>query len=127
MSNENKNIKAKSFNFGLSEPLAGDKKKQIYKMVITAMASFRKVDLMYQDRIPDSVPNAKVKRALAMASSFSSFVVDYMEKNGLCVNLDSETMQGMLTPLMIVAPAIACSAIEEISADKDFMNELNND
>ena len=132
MSNENENensenIKAEGLNFKLSEPFTNEEKKRIYTMVMNAMVNFRKLDMLWQTRIDSSMPNHRVKRALAMAASISEFVVDYMEQNGCCVNLDSKTMQGMLTPLLIIAPAIACSALEEISADKDFMDELNND
>lgn len=124
MSNENNDeIKAEGFQFKLSEPFTDEEKKRIYTMVMNAMVNFRKFDMLWQTPIPDSIPNAKVKRALAMAASMSEFVVEYMEKNGLCVNLDSQTMQGILTPLLIVAPAIACGSLDEITEDKEFMNK----
>lgn len=129
MSNENENnegLKSEGFRFKLSEPFTGDDKKRIYTMVMNAMMNFRKLNMLWQTRIDSSMPNHRVKRALAMAASIAEFLVDYMEQNGCCVNLDSKTMQGMLTPLLIVAPAIACNALDEISADEDFMDELNN-
>lgn len=127
MSNENENINAEGFSFKLSEPFTEDDKKRIYTMVMNAMMSFRKLDMLWQTRIDSSMPNHRVKRALAMAASIAEFLVDYMEQNGCCVNLDSKSMQGMLTPLLIVAPAISCSALDEISEDKEFMDELNKD
>lgn len=123
MSNENNDeIKAEGFQFKLSEPFTDEDKKRIYKMVANAMFNFRKLDMLWQTRIDASMPNHRVKRALAMAASMAGFVVDYMEKNGLCVNLDSKTMQGILTPLLIVAPAIACNSLDEITDDREFMN-----
>ena len=123
MSNENENIKAEQFSFRLHAPFTAEDKKRIYPMMAKAMMNFRELDLMWQDRIPDSVPNAKVKRAIAMASSMAEFVVGYMEQNGLCVNLDDETMQGMLTPLLIIAPAIACDSLDEISKELDSLDD----
>lgn len=127
MSNENNEIKAKGFSFKLSEPFTYEEKKRIYKMVMNAMMNFRKFDMLWQSRIPDSIPNAKVKRSLSMASAMSEFLVDYMEQNGCCVNLDSATMQGMLTLLTIIAPAISCNALDEITEDKEFMAEFDKD
>lgn len=129
MNNENENnegLKAEGFSFKVSEPLTGDDKKRIYKMIMHALANFRKVDLMYQVHIPDSVPNARVKRAVAMAACISEFLVEYMEQKGCCVNLDSATMQGMLTPILIIAPAIACNSLDEITEDEGFMAEFND-
>lgn len=127
MSNENNEIKAEGFSFKLSEPFTYEEKKRSYKMVMNALTDFRKLDMLWQTRIDSSMPNHRVKRALAMASSIAEFLVDYMEQNGCCVNLDSETMQGMLTPLLIIAPAISCNALDEITEDKEFMDELSKD
>lgn len=123
MSNENENneIKAEGFSFKLSEPFTDEEKNRIYTMVMHAMVNFRKLDMLWQTRITESIPNHRVKRALAMAASISKFLVEYMEKNGLCVNLDSQTMQGILTPILIVGPAIACNSLDEITEDKEFM------
>ena len=119
MSNENENensenIKAEGLNFKLSEPFTNEEKKRIYTMVMNAMVNFRKLDMLWQTRIDSSMPNHRVKRALAMAASISEFVVDYMEQNGCCINMDADAMQGVLTPLLLPGPVIACDSLSEI-------------
>ena len=119
MSNENENensenIKAEGFNFKLSEPFTDEEKKRIYTMVMNAMVNFHKLDMLWQTRIDSSMPNHRVKRALAMAASISEFVVKYLEKNGCCINMDADAMQGVLTPLLLPGPVIACDSLSEI-------------
>lgn len=123
---ENDGLKAEGFSFNLREPFTAEEKKRIYRMVANAMLQFRKLDKLCQTRIDSSMPNHRVKRALAMAASLSEFLVDYMEQNGACVNLDSRAMQGIITPLLIVGPAIACDSLNEITDDREFMEEFNN-
>lgn len=124
--NENEGLKAEGFSFNLREPFTAEEKKRIYRTVVNAMVQFRKLDKLWKTRIDSSIPNHRVKRALAMAASMSEFLVDYMEQNGACVNLDSRTMQGILTPILIVGPAIACDSLDEITDDREFMEEFDN-
>lgn len=119
-SNENEkpksrlNVKAKSFN--MNEPLDDEQRVLMYGEIITTMENFRKLDSMFDKRFPKDIPDRKVKRAFAMASRMAEFVVEFLEKNGCCINMDSAAMQGTLTSLLLPGPIIACEAISEVDA-----------
>lgn len=108
------NVKAKSFN--IEEPLDDEQRVLMYGEIITTMENFRKLDSMFDKRFPKDTPDRNVKRAFAMASNMAEFVVEFLEKNGCCINMDSAAMQGTLTSLLLPGPIIACDAIDEVDA-----------
>ena len=119
-SNENEkpksrlNVKAKSFS--INEPLDDEQRVLMYSEIITTMENFRKLDSMFDKRFPKDIPDRNVKRAFAMASRMAEFVVEFLEKNGCCINMDSAAMQGTLTSLLLPGPVIAFEAISEVDA-----------
>lgn len=119
-SNENEkpksrlNVKAKSVN--MNEPLDDEQRVLMYNEIITTMENFRKLDSMFDKRFPKDTPDRNVKRAFAMASRMAEFVVEFLENNGCCINMDSAAMQGTLTSLLLPGPIIACEAISEVDA-----------
>ena len=121
MSNENENKNEHKSNlsvepraFKVGEPLDPEQRALMYGEVIRTIENFRKMDDMFQERFPEDVPDRKVKRAFAMASKMAEFVVEYLEKNGCCINMDADAMQGVLTPLLLPGPIIACDSLSEI-------------
>lgn len=106
------NVYAKSFN--MNEPLDDEQRVLMYSEIITTMENFRKLDSMFDKRFPKDIPDRKVKRAFAMASRMAEFVVEFLEKNGCCINMDFAAMQGTLTSLLLPGPIIACDAISEV-------------
>lgn len=108
------NVQAKSIN--VNEPLDDEQRVLMYKEIIVAMENFRKLDTLFDERFPKDVPDRNVKRAFAMASNMAEFVVEFLEKNGCCINMDSVAMQGTLTSLLLPGPIIACNAIDEVDA-----------
>lgn len=119
-SNENEkpksrlNVKAKSFS--MNEPLDDEQRVLMYSEIITTMENFCKLDSMFDKRFPKDTPDRNVKRAFAMASRMAEFVVEFLEKNGCCINMDSAAMQGTLTSLLLPGPIIACDAFDEVNA-----------
>lgn len=119
-SNENEkpksrlNVKAKSFC--MNEPLNDEQRALMYSEIITTMENFRKLESMFDTWFPKDTPDRNVKRAFAMASRMAEFVVEFLEKNGCCINMDSAAMQGTLTSLLLPGPIIACEAISEVVA-----------
>ena len=122
MSNDNENekhrsgLRAVSKSFNVNEPLDDEQRVLMYKEIITTMENFRRFDLMFDERFPKDTPDRNVKRAFAMASNMAEFVVEFLEKNGCCINMDSAAMQGALTSLLLPGPIIACDAIDEVDA-----------
>ena len=121
MSNENENKNESKSNlsveprvFKVGEPLDPEQRALMYGEVIRTIENFRKMDDMFEERFPKDVPDRKVKRAFAMASKMAEFVVEYLEKNGCCINMDADAMQGVLTPLLLPGPVIACDSLSEI-------------
>ena len=121
MSNENENNNENKRNlnvvpkcFKLHEPLDTEQRALMYGEVISTMENFRKMDKLYEERSTEDVPDRKVKRAFAMASKMAEFVVEYLEKNGCCINMDADAMQGVLRPLLLPGPVIACDSLSEI-------------
>lgn len=120
MSNSNENNERKSELhvepriFNVHEPLDPEQRALMYGEVIRTIENFRKMDELYQKRFTEDVPDRKVKRAFAMASQMAEFVVEYLEKNGCCINMDADAMQGVLTPLLLPGPVIACDSLAEI-------------
>lgn len=121
MSNENENNNKNKSNlsvmpkvFKVHEPLDSEQRALMYGEVIRTIENFRKMDELFNERFPEDVPDRKVKRAFAMASRMAEFVVEYLEKNGCCINMDADAMQGVLTPLMLPGPIIACDSLSEI-------------
>ena len=113
--NENKsNLSVEPRTFKVGEPLDPEQRVLMYGEVIRTIENFRKMDEMFQERFPEDVPDRKVKRAFAMASKMAEFVVEYLEKNGCCINMDADAMQGVLTPLLLPGPVIACDSLSEI-------------
>ena len=112
--NENSGLRAVSKSFNINEPLDDEQRVLMYKEIITTMENFRKLDSMFDKRFPKDIPDRKVKRAFAMASQMAEFVVEFLEKNGCCINMDSAAMQGILTSLLLPGPIIACDAIQEV-------------
>ena len=112
--NENSGLRAVSKSFNINEPLDDEQRVLMYKEIITTMENFRKLDSMFDKRFPKDIPDRKVKRAFAMASQMAEFVVEFLEKNGCCINMDSAAMQGTLTSLLLPGPIIACDAIQEV-------------
>lgn len=108
------NVKVKSFN--IKEPLDNEQRILMYSEIITTMENFRKLDSMFDERFPMDTPDRKVKRAFAIASQMAEFVVEFLEKNGCCINMDSAAMQGTLTSLLLPGPIIACDAIREVES-----------
>lgn len=121
MSNENENKNENKSNlsvmpktFTVHEPLDPEQRALMYGEVVRTMDNFRKMDGIFDERFPEDVPDRKVKRAFAMASKMAEFVVEYLERNGCCINMDADAMQGVLTPLMLPGPIIACDSLSEI-------------
>ena len=114
--NENSGLRAVSKSFNINEPLDDEQRVIMYKEIITTMENFRKLDSMFDKRFPKDIPDRNVKRAFAMASQMAEFVVEFLEKNGCCINMDSAAMQGTLTSLLLPGPIIACDAIREVEA-----------
>ena len=112
--NENSGLRAVSKSFNINEPLDDEQRVLMYKEIITTMENFRKLDSMFDKRFPKDIPDRNVKRAFAMASNMAEFVVEFLEKNGCCINMDSAAMQGTLTSLLLPGPIIACDAIQEV-------------
>ena len=113
--NENKsNLRVEPRAFKVSEPLDHEQRALMYGKVIRTMENFRKMDDIFQERFPEDVPDRKVKRAFAMASNMAESVVEYLEKNGCCINMDADAMQGVLTHLLLPGPVIACDSLSEI-------------
>ena len=114
---ENKNgLKVEARSFKVSEPLDDEQRRLMYKAITSCMKTFTELDTLYDERFPENTPDRNVKRAFAMASNLAEFVVDFLEKNGCTINMDSQAMQGVLTPLLLPAPIIACDAICEIQS-----------
>lgn len=122
MNNSNENEKPKSRlnvmakSFSMNEPLDDEQRALMYSEIITTMENFRKLDSMFDKRFPKDTPDRNVKRTFAMASRMAEFVVEFLEKNGCCINMDSAAMQGTLTSLLLPGPIIACEAISEVDA-----------
>ena len=120
MNNNNENekhksgLRAVSKSFNVNEPLDDEQRVLMYSEIITTMENFRKLDSMLDKRFPKDIPDRNVKRAFAMASQMAEFVVEFLEKNGCCINMDSAAMQGTLTSLLLPGPIIACDAIQEV-------------
>ena len=114
INNENSGLRAVSKSFNINEPLDDEQRVLMYKEIITTMGNFRKLDTLFDKRFPKDIPDRKVKRAFAMASQMAEFVVEFLEKNGCCINMDSAAMQGTLTSLLLPGPIIACDAIDEV-------------
>ena len=109
------NVEAKSFT--IYEPLDDEQRVLMYKEIITTMENFRRLDLMFDERFPKDTPDRNVKRVFAMASDMAEYAVEFLEKNGCCINMDSNAMKGLLTSLLLPGPIIACDAIDEVSAN----------
>lgn len=122
MNNSNENEKPKSRldvkakSFSMNEPLNDEQRALMYSEIITTMENFRKLESMFDTWFPKDTPDRNVKRAFAMASRMAEFVVEFLEKNGCCINMDSAAMQGTLTSLLLPGPIIACEAISEVDA-----------
>ena len=122
MNNNNENeehksgLRTVSKSFNMNEPLDDEQRVLMYSEIITTMENFRKLDSMFDKRFPKDIPDRNVKRAFAMASRMAEFVVEFLEKNGCCINMDSAAMQGLLTSLLLPGPIIACEAIGEVDA-----------
>lgn len=113
--NENKsNLSVMAKTFKLHEPLDPKQRALMYGEAVGTMENFHKMDDLFNERFPEDVPDRKVKRAFAMASKMAEFVVEYLEKNGCCINMDADAMRGVLTPLMLPGPIIVCDSISEI-------------
>ena len=113
--NENKsglNVEARSFK--VSEPLDDEQRAFMHSAIINDMKDFRRMYELYSMRFPENIPDRNVKRAFAMAANMAEFVIDFLEKNGCCINMDSQAMQGVLTPLLLPGPVIACDAVNEV-------------
>ena len=106
------NVEAKSFN--MNEPLDDEQRVLMYKEIVVTMERFRDLDTLYDKRFPKDIPDRNVKRAFAMAAQMAEFVVEFLEENGCCINMDSAAMQGTLTSLLLPGPIIACDAIQEV-------------
>lgn len=125
-SNENNNVNNSENNerkselsvelrtFNVHDPLDPEQRALMYGKVIRTIENFRKMDELFNERFPEDVPDRKVKRAFAMASNMAKFVVEYLEKNGCCINMDADAMQGVLTQLLLPGPVIACDSLQEI-------------
>ena len=107
-------VEAKSFN--VHEPLDPIQRGMMYGEIINTMDKFQSMDRLFEERFPENIPDRNVKRAFAMASKMAEFVVEYLEKSGCCINMDSQAMQGVLTPLLLPGPIIACDAISEVDS-----------
>lgn len=114
--NEKSGLRAVSKSFNVNEPLDDEQRVLMYKEIIITMERFRDLDTLFDKRFPKDIPDRKVKRAFAMASQMAEFVVEFLEKNGCCINMDSAAMQGTLTSLLLPGPIIACDAIDEVEA-----------
>lgn len=108
------NVESKSFN--VNEPLDDEQRVLMYKEIVVTMERFRDLDTLFDKRFPKDIPDRNVKRAFAMASQMAEFVVEFLEKNGCCINMDSAAMQGALTSLLLPGPIIACDVIPEVKA-----------
>lgn len=109
-------LKAEAVSFKVGEPLNLEQRATMYKELVHSMESFRKMDELFDERFPKDTPDRNVKRAFAMASTMAEFLVEHLEKHGCTVNMDADAMQGVLTPLLLPGPAIACEAIQEVDA-----------
>lgn len=122
MNNSNENnerkseIKVEPRAFKVSEPLGSEQRVLMYREVLNTMEKFHAMDILFDKRFPEDIPDRNVKRAFAMASKMAEFVVEYLEKTGCCINMDSQAMQGVLTPLLLPGPIIACDAISEVDS-----------
>lgn len=122
MNNNNENekhdsgLRAVPASFKVNEPLDNELRLLMYNEIATTMTKFSKLDSMFDERFPKDIPDRNVKRAFAMASDMAENVVEFLEKNGYCINLDSAVMKGTLTSLLLPGPIIACDAIEEVEA-----------
>lgn len=105
-------VEAKSFN--MHEPLDPIQRGMMYGEIINTMDKFQAMDRLIEERFPEDIPDRNVKRAFAMASKMAEFVVEYLEKNGCCINMDTAAMQGVLTPLLLPGPIIASESLSEI-------------
>ena len=116
-------VEAKSFN--VHEPLDPIQRGMMYGEIINTMDKFQAMDKLFEERFPEDIPDRNVKRAFAMVSKMAEFVVKYLEKNGCCINMDADAMQGVLTPLLLPGPIIASDAMSEVDAylhDKESNN-----
>ena len=109
-------LKAEAMSFKVGEPLDLEQRATMYRALVRSMVSFRKMDELFDKRFPKDTPDRNVKRAFAMASTMAEYLVEYLEKHGCTVNMDADAMQGVLTPLLLPGPAIACEAIQEVEA-----------
>lgn len=107
-------VEAKSFN--VHEPLDPIQRGMMYGAIINTMDKFQSMDKRFEERFPEDIPDRNVKRAFAMASRMAEFVVEYLEKNGCCINMDTAAMQGVLTLLLLPGPIIASDAMNEVDA-----------
>ena len=120
MNNSNENnerkseIKVEPRVFKVGEPLDHEQRVLMYREVLSTMEKFQAMDNLFNERFPENIPDRNVKRAFAMASKMAEFVVEYLEKNGCCINMDAYAMQGVLTPLLLPGPVIACDSLSEI-------------
>ena len=116
-------VEAKSFN--VYKPLDPIQRGMMYVEIIKTMDKFQSMDKLLEERFPEDIPDRNVKRAFAMASKMAEFVVEYLEKNGCCINMDTAAMEGVLTPLLLPGPIIASDAMSEVYAylhDKESNN-----
>lgn len=115
--NENKSeLKVEVQSFKVSEPLDDEQRRLMYKAVAKSMRTFTVIDNLFDERFQKDAPDRNVKRAFAMAANMAEYIVEFLEKNGCCINMDSQAMQGALTPLLLPAPIIATDAVREIQA-----------
>lgn len=83
-------VQAKCFKVG--EPLDMEQRALMYGQIISTMEKFRDIDKLFDKRFPKNAPDRNVKRAFAMASKMAEFLVEYLENNGCCINMDSAAM-----------------------------------
>ena len=124
--NERKSeIKVEPRAFKVSEPLDQEQRVLMYREVLNTMEKFHAMDILFDKLFTENIPDRNVKRAFAMASKMAESVVEYLEKNGCCINMDTAAMQGVLTPLLLPGPIIASDAMSEVYAylhDKESNN-----
>lgn len=122
MNNSNKNnerkseIKVEPRAFKVGEPLDNEQRVLMYREVLNTMVKFYAMDNLFNERFPEDIPDRNVKRAFAMASKMAEFAVEYLKKNGCCINMDPQAMQGVLTPLLLPGPIIASDAMSEVDS-----------
>ena len=122
MNNNNENnerkseIKVEAKSVKVHEPLDPVHRGLMYGEIISTMKKFRSMDKLFDKHFPEDIPDRNVKRAFAMASNMAEFVVEYLEKNGCCINMDTAAMQGVLTSLLLPGPIIACDAMSEVDS-----------